>query len=118
MEGFILFHSDSMFPMGGILFFLLFPFYQIYRMIASLKMNIDILIINLYILLKFTQLIDVHQQHINILHINGLPNNYQCEKEISYTSMGGSLITNVLVYIHNGGSLVTSSIVLKTNICD
>ena len=32
--------------------------------------------------------------------------------------MGGSLIINVLVYTHNGGPTVTSSIGLKTNICD
>ena len=30
--------------------------------------------------------------------------------------MGGSLIINVLVYTHNGGSPITSSIGLKTNI--
>ena len=32
--------------------------------------------------------------------------------------MGDSLIINVLVYRHSGGSPVTSSIVLKINICD
>ena len=32
--------------------------------------------------------------------------------------MVGSLIINVLVYTHNGGSPVTSSIDLKINICD
>ena len=30
--------------------------------------------------------------------------------------MGGSLMINILVYIHNGGSPVTSSIGLKPNI--
>ena len=32
--------------------------------------------------------------------------------------MGGSINKNVFVYTHNGGSLVTSSIGFKTNICD
>ena len=32
--------------------------------------------------------------------------------------MSGSLITNILVYTQNCGSSVTSSIVLKTKICD
>ena len=32
--------------------------------------------------------------------------------------MGGFMIINVLVYAHNGGSSVTSSIGFKTNIFD
>ena len=32
--------------------------------------------------------------------------------------MGGSLLINILIYMHNGGSPVTSSIGLNTNVYD
>ena len=35
-----------------------------------------------------------------------------------YTPMGGSLLINILIYMHNGGSPVTSSIGLNTNVYD
>ena len=67
---------------------------------------------------NFKHLMEVQQQRINILHINGWFNNCQCNKEISYIPMGGSLIINVLVYTQNSGEPVTSLIYFKTNICD
>ena len=89
------------------------PLYQLYILISSLKINIENVGINQQIVLRFTYLMEVHQQHINSLHTNQWFTNYQRKKE-----MGGSLIINVLVYTHNGGSPVMSSIGFRTNICD
>ena len=65
----------------------------------------------------FANLMDFHQQQLNRLNTNFWFTNYQCSKEISYIPMGGSLIINVLVYTHNRGSPVMSSVGLKPNIC-
>ena len=62
---------------------------------------------------RFSQLVEVRQQQINVLHNTGCFTYYKCNKEISYTPMGGSLIINVFVYTQNGGSQVTSLICLK-----
>ena len=59
-------------------------------------------------------MVEVNQQQINILHTNGWFNNYKCSREITYTPIGGSLIINVSVHEHNGGSPGTSSIGFKT----
>ena len=88
---------------------LFFPLYHLYRMIHYLETNKDFLLINQYIMFRFTHLIDVRQQQVGSLNINGWLNTYQWNQEISYTPMGGSLIINVLVYTHNGGSPITSS---------
>ena len=64
-------------------------------MIAYLKINIEHVGINPYIMSRFKHLVEFHQKQRKRLHTNGRLTNYQRNTEIGYTPIGGSLITNV-----------------------
>ena len=118
LESFIFTLVSQQFQWMVIFLFLFLSVYQFYRMIDSLKINIENFGINQQILLRFVHLIQVHQHQRNRLHTIGSFTSYKCHKVIVYTMMVGTLIINGLVYTYNVGLPVTAYVGFKTNICD